>query len=143
MTQNGDFSAGHVGGPFSCTEISLKDVPEMGYRHTDTWHGADPRDAGGGGVACDGRGEVGERTGHAAEGCGEEREGRVGEEGGWRMRESVVPCCEVAGFRWMFCLSGASAGVLSCGRPRCGRRLLFLMRKVFVLSCGSVSASCS
>lgn len=59
MTQNGDFSAGHVGGPFSCTEISLKDVPEMGYRHTDTWHGADSRDAGGGGVACDGRGEVG------------------------------------------------------------------------------------
>eukprot|EP00752_Nemacystus_decipiens_P010605 g9443.t1 len=58
ITQNGDFSAGHVGGPFSCTEISLKDVPEMGYRHTDTWHGADPRDAGGGGVACDGRGEV-------------------------------------------------------------------------------------
>lgn len=59
ITQEGDFSAGHVGGPFSCTEICLKDVPEMGYRHTDTWHGADPRDGGaGGGVACDGRGEV-------------------------------------------------------------------------------------
>lgn len=58
MTQSGDFSVGHVGGPFSCTEICLKDVPEMGYRHTDTWHGGDPRDAGGGGEACEGRGEV-------------------------------------------------------------------------------------
>ncbi|CAM9555858.1 unnamed protein product, partial [Hapterophycus canaliculatus] len=58
ITQNGDFSAGHVGGPFSCNEICLKDVPEMGYRHTDTWHGGDPRDAGGGGVPCEGRGEV-------------------------------------------------------------------------------------
>ncbi|CAM9837072.1 unnamed protein product [Ectocarpus sp. 6 AP-2014] len=58
MTQSGDFSVGHVGGPFSCTEICLKDVPEMGYRHTDAWHGGDPRDAGGGGEACEGRGEI-------------------------------------------------------------------------------------
>lgn len=59
MTLRGDFSAGHVGGPFSCTEICLKDVPEMGYRHTDTWHGADPRDGAEGGIPCGGRGEVG------------------------------------------------------------------------------------
>ncbi|CAM9575702.1 unnamed protein product [Laminaria digitata] len=58
LTQKGDFSAGHVGGPFSCTEICLKDVPEMGYRHTDTWHGADPRDGAEGGIPCGGRGEV-------------------------------------------------------------------------------------
>ena len=47
-----------MGGPFSCTEICLKDVPEMGYRHTDTWHGSDPRDGAEGGIPCGGRGEV-------------------------------------------------------------------------------------
>jgi hypothetical protein len=34
------------------------DVPEMGYLHTDSWHGGDPRVGGGGGQPCTGRGEV-------------------------------------------------------------------------------------
>mmetsp|Transcript_1212 Transcript_1212/g.1893 ORF Transcript_1212/g.1893 Transcript_1212/m.1893 type:complete len:474 (-) Transcript_1212:29-1450(-) len=58
LTQLGDFSADHVGGPMPCSEICLKDVPEMGYFHTDSWHGGDPRSGGGGGVPCEGRGEI-------------------------------------------------------------------------------------
>jgi hypothetical protein len=30
----------------------------MGYLHTDSWHGGDPRAGGGGGQPCTGRGEV-------------------------------------------------------------------------------------
>jgi len=42
-------SIGHVGGPISCCEIKLVDVPEMSYLHTDTVHQ---------GVSCKGRGEI-------------------------------------------------------------------------------------
>lgn len=108
MTQDGDFSAGHVGGPFSCTEISLKDVPEMGYRHTDTWHGADPRDAGGGGQACDGRGEVGERVRPRRAPCVEGGRGEVREIG---RVFCVVPCCGVTGMDGCLSLGGM------CSRP--------------------------
>ena len=45
-----DFATvGHVGGPVGSVEIVLMDVPEMGYRHTDTQHQGQP---------CHGRGEI-------------------------------------------------------------------------------------
>jgi len=43
-------TAGHVGGPTSCCEVVLVDVPEMGYFHTDTMHMGDQ--------GCKGRGEI-------------------------------------------------------------------------------------
>ncbi|CAM9678327.1 unnamed protein product [Chrysoparadoxa australica] len=58
LTQVDDLSTDHVGGPFACTEICLADVPEMGYLHTDVWHGKDPREGGKGGMPCQGRGEI-------------------------------------------------------------------------------------
>ena len=42
-------TAGHVGSPSAGAEIVLVDVPEMGYRHTDTSHKGQP---------CQGRGEI-------------------------------------------------------------------------------------
>lgn len=42
-------TVGHVGGPIGCVEIALYDVPEMGYKHTDTSHR---------GMPCQGRGEI-------------------------------------------------------------------------------------
>lgn len=42
-------TVGHVGGPVSCVEIVLEDVPEMGYLNTDSQHRSDP---------CCGRGEI-------------------------------------------------------------------------------------
>ena len=42
-------SAGHVGGPCGGVEITLFDVPDMGYYHTDTEHDGKP---------CQGRGEI-------------------------------------------------------------------------------------
>ena len=42
-------TVGHVGRPFSCLEITLADVPEMGYLHSDTDHKGQP---------CQGRGEI-------------------------------------------------------------------------------------
>jgi long-chain acyl-CoA synthetase len=42
-------TAGHVGTPNCAAEIVLVDVPEMGYRHTDTDHKGQP---------CQGRGEI-------------------------------------------------------------------------------------
>lgn len=42
-------TAGHVGGPAGCGQVCLYDVPEMGYKSTDTNHN---------GIPCVGRGEV-------------------------------------------------------------------------------------
>ena len=44
-----DFTIGHVGGPMSCCDMRLEDVPDMQYLHTDTEHRGEP---------CIGRGEI-------------------------------------------------------------------------------------
>ena len=44
-----DYSVGNVGGPTSCCDMRLEDVPEMGYLHTDNMFGDSP---------CMGRGEL-------------------------------------------------------------------------------------
>ena len=44
---------GDCGGPLACCDVRLMDVPEMGYRSTDTEHGKD-----GDVIACRGRGEI-------------------------------------------------------------------------------------
>ena len=49
ITDKSDLTAGHVGAPLPSVEIRLKDVPEMGYLHTDREHD---------GVPCLGRGEI-------------------------------------------------------------------------------------
>lgn len=54
VTAEDDFATGHVGGPLPCNEITLFDVPEMGYRSTDTTHGTSEETR----IACLGRGEV-------------------------------------------------------------------------------------
>jgi len=68
VTTVDDFTAGHVGPPIPCCEIKLVDVPEMGYLHTDTWHGGDPLKGGGGGLPCEGRGEICFRGPHVFKG---------------------------------------------------------------------------
>jgi long-chain acyl-CoA synthetase len=57
LTFPGDWTTGHVGGVPPVCEVRLVDVPEMGYRHTDRWHGAQ---SGQGEKAqpCLGRGEI-------------------------------------------------------------------------------------
>ena len=44
-----DFTIGHVGGPMSCCDMRLEDVPDMQYLHMDTEHRGEP---------CIGRGEI-------------------------------------------------------------------------------------
>ena len=44
-----DFTSGHVGGPMSCCDLRLEDVPDMNYCHTDREHNNEP---------CIGRGEI-------------------------------------------------------------------------------------
>ena len=38
--------------------MRLENVAEMGYYHTDKWHGPPPGPGGGGGIPCLGRGEI-------------------------------------------------------------------------------------
>ena len=49
-----DFTIGHVGGPMTCCDMRLEDVPDMQYLHTDTEHRGEP---------CIGRGEICLRVG--------------------------------------------------------------------------------
>ena len=49
-----DFTSGHVGGPMTCCDMRLEDVPDMHYLHTDTEHNGEP---------CIGRGELCLRVG--------------------------------------------------------------------------------
>jgi len=56
MTFQNDFSVGHVGGPVPANEITLFDVPELGYLSTDTVHNQN-----GQAIKCIGRGEIGVR----------------------------------------------------------------------------------
>lgn len=44
-----DFTTGHVGGPTSCCDLRLEDIPDMNYFHTDKEHNGEP---------CIARGEV-------------------------------------------------------------------------------------
>jgi long-chain acyl-CoA synthetase len=48
---------GNVGGPLPYNEIKLVSIPEMGYKWTDTVHGADAK-SNNPGIECAGRGEV-------------------------------------------------------------------------------------
>ena len=74
---------GHVGGPLPCNEITLFDVPEMGYLSTDSTHGSSDESR----IACRGRGEVcfrgpnvfaGTRTEHSGTNTFPDREVHVG-----------------------------------------------------------------
>eukprot|EP00618_Florenciella_parvula_P031532 CAMPEP_0119467888 /NCGR_PEP_ID=MMETSP1344-20130328/1878_1 /TAXON_ID=236787 /ORGANISM="Florenciella parvula, Strain CCMP2471" /LENGTH=682 /DNA_ID=CAMNT_0007500301 /DNA_START=61 /DNA_END=2109 /DNA_ORIENTATION=+ len=53
ITMPDDFSSGTVGAPSPSVEIKLVDVADMGYLHTDQWHG-DPHT----GIPVQGRGEI-------------------------------------------------------------------------------------
>jgi len=53
ITYPGDLTVGTVGPPASCIEMRLQDVPDMGYRRTDTVHGE-----GASAIPCVGRGEI-------------------------------------------------------------------------------------
>ena len=44
-----DYTSGNVGGPMSCCDMRLEDVPDMEYLHTDKSHN---------GLPCIGRGEL-------------------------------------------------------------------------------------
>ena len=49
-----DYTCGHVGGPMTCCDMRLEDVPDMSYLHTDKEHNGEP---------CIGRGELCLRVG--------------------------------------------------------------------------------
>lgn len=55
VTASDDLSpSGHVGSVLSCCEVSLGDVPDMEYLHSDSIHDGGSR----GTIRCDGRGEI-------------------------------------------------------------------------------------
>eukprot|EP00299_Pterocystis_sp_00344_P018298 c9140_g1_i1.p1 GENE.c9140_g1_i1~~c9140_g1_i1.p1 ORF type:complete len:685 (-),score=162.54 c9140_g1_i1:51-2105(-) len=54
LTFDDDYTCGHVGGPLPCNEITLADVPEMGYLSTDGVHAKGTEHE----LQCLGRGEV-------------------------------------------------------------------------------------